>query len=40
MEISPKFQGQTLPGGKLSSGREGAQKTEDHLHLLTADVGL
>jgi hypothetical protein len=39
MAISPESQGQTLPGGKLSSGREGAQRTEDQVHLLGADTG-
>ena len=38
MATSPESQGQTLPGGKLSFGREGAQKTEDQ--LLGVDVGL
>jgi hypothetical protein len=27
-----------FPGGKLSSGREGAQRPEDQLHLLAEDV--
>ena len=40
MAISPESQGQTLPGGKLSSGREGAQRTEDQLHLLAEEEGL
>jgi hypothetical protein len=38
--ISPEPQCQTLPGGKLSSSRQGAQRTEDQLHLLGADEGL
>lgn len=39
MEISPESQGQVLPGGKLSSGRESKQNTMDQLQLLAADVG-
>ena len=30
MVISPESQGQTLPGGKLSPGGEGAQRTGIH----------
>ena len=37
MEISPESPGQSISGGKLSSGREGAQRTEDQFHLLAED---
>jgi hypothetical protein len=39
MVISPESQPQILPGGKLPSGREGAQRIDDQLYLLGPDVG-
>jgi hypothetical protein len=40
MVIFPESYGQSTPGGKLSSGRKGAQRTEDQLHHLAVDVDL
>ena len=39
MALPPEFQGQTLPGGKLSYCRKCAQRAEDQFHLLASDVG-
>jgi hypothetical protein len=39
MVISPESQGQTVPGGKISSGREGALRAVERPYLLGADEG-
>ena len=40
MAISPESWSQSISGGMLSSGREGAQRTEDQLCFLDEDEGL
>jgi hypothetical protein len=39
MALSPESWGQTLPGGRLSSGGEGAQRSGSQLCLLAEDEG-
>ena len=39
MVTPPESCCQSTPEGKLSSGRDRAQKTEDQLHILAVNVG-